>query len=139
MFTRLSRFALAAALPLVVACSAGGGTATSSSSAKPAAPAVAGSGSAQSFTLKGTDTMRFEPATITVKAGQPVQVTLDNMGATIHDFTIEQGVAQKAQAIAQGGRQASATFTIAQAGTYTFICSQPGHEAAGMKGTITVQ
>lgn len=40
---------------------------------------------------------------------------------------------------AAGGQSASGTFTIDRPGTYTFICSQPGHEAGGMKGTITAQ
>lgn len=31
------------------------------------------------------------------------------------------------------------TFTAPAAGSYTYICTVPGHYAAGMKGTLTVQ
>ncbi len=83
--------------------------------------------------------MKFEPATLTVRAGHPVQVSFENAGQTIHDFTLKEGVAQPARAVAQGRQSASVTFTVDRPGTYTFICEQPGHEAAGMKGTLTVQ
>jgi len=86
------------------------------------------------------DTMQFEPATLTAKAGQPVQVTLDNSsGKLAHDFDITDGVAQPVKITAQPGQTATATFTIDKPGSYTFFCSQPGHEQAGMKGTLTVQ
>ena len=43
-----------------------------------------------------------------------------------------------ASELVQGG--ASSTFSVAdlRAGSYRFICDQPGHEQAGMKGTLTV-
>jgi uncharacterized cupredoxin-like copper-binding protein len=85
------------------------------------------------------DTMRFDPATLTARAGQPIQVTLKNSGQLAHDFDITDGVAQPVKITAQAGQTATATFTIDKPGTYTFFCSQPGHEQAGMKGTLTVQ
>ena len=36
-------------------------------------------------------------------------------------------------------RNLSRAFAFGGPGTYRFICSQPGHEAAGMHGTITVR
>jgi len=30
------------------------------------------------------------------------------------------------------------TVNAIAAGTYAFFCTQPGHEASGMKGTLTV-
>jgi uncharacterized cupredoxin-like copper-binding protein len=48
-------------------------------------------------------------------------------------------VTTKVQALVQPKASGTATFTIATPGTYTFICEQPGHEQAGMKGTIVVQ
>ena len=37
-----------------------------------------------------------------------------------------------------GGTVDSGVAFFAKPGTYTFFCAIPGHEAAGMKGTITV-
>jgi plastocyanin len=110
-----------------------------SPAAKPAgSPAAAG---AQQVTVKGLDTLKFDPESINVRAGQPVQVTFQNDGAIIHDFTIEasQGVSSQVQVIAQGKGSGTTTFTIAQPGTYRFICAQPGHAAGGMTGTIVAQ
>ena len=36
------------------------------------------------------------------------------------------------------GQTKSVTFTPQAAGTYQVICSEPGHEGAGMKGTLIV-
>ena len=94
---------------------------------------------AQQVTVRGLDTMRFEPAQITVKAGQPVTLTFENAGAAIHDFTLSAGASQRVQTVAPAGGRGTATFTIDRPGTYTFVCAQPGHEPAGMKGTIVAQ
>ena len=40
-------------------------------------------------------------------------------------------------AFASGG--ASEVEATLKAGSYTYYCSVPGHEAAGMKGTLTVK
>ncbi len=136
---RLFLVLLVAGLPLLAACGGGSGT----TAAKPAAGSASADGSGgatQQPTVKALDTMKFEPATLSAKAGQSIQVTIDNTGQTIHDFTIEQGVPSKVQVIAQPGQKATmAPFTIDKPGSYTFFCSQPGHEAAGMKGTLTIQ
>jgi nitrite reductase (NO-forming) len=109
----------------------------------PAASGPAGASlvpDAQAITIKGLDTLRFDPATITVPRGQVVQVTFDSAGQIVHDFTLREGVAKPVQAVAAGGREAiTPAFSFEQPGTYTFICAQPGHEAGGMHGTITVQ
>jgi azurin len=42
-------------------------------------------------------------------------------------------------AVVGGGETADVTFKAPAAGTYTFLCSFPGHFAAGMKGTLTVK
>ena len=121
-----------------------GCTSTSNTAAKPAAgsaPASAASPSSggQQLTVRAMDTMRFEPATLTAKAGQPITITVDNGGQTLHDFSMNEGVAQPVKILAPAGQKPSGTFTIDKPGTYTFFCSQPGHQEAGMKGTLTVQ
>jgi nitrite reductase (NO-forming) len=125
-------FVLSLALGALVACT---GTASPA-----AAPAAAGANpGAQSITIQATDGLKFEPSSITVKAGQPVQLTLSNAGQMQHDWSLNQGAAQPVKIVANAGQTATGTFTIQRAGTYTFICSVPGHAAAGMQGTITAQ
>jgi plastocyanin len=103
------------------------------------APASSGGSSIQRVTVKALDTMRFDPPTLTVPVGQPVQLTLVNEGALIHDIVLNEGAAQPVKIEAIGNSTFSSTVTIVRAGTYTYICAQPGHEAAGMKGTIVAR
>ena len=80
--------------------------------------------------------MRVEPAAIAVRAGQPVQLTLENRGMLVHDFILGEGVSTPVKVEAQLGQSASATFTVERPGTYTFACTVPGHGAVGMTGAI---
>jgi plastocyanin len=102
------------------------------------ARASAGAADATSgpIAIHAHDSMRFDPPTIRARAGQPVQVTLVNQGQIVHDIVLTEGVAQPFRLEAAGKASASGSFTIEQPGTYTYICAQPGHEAAGMKGVI---
>jgi uncharacterized cupredoxin-like copper-binding protein len=62
-----------------------------------------------------------------------------NAGATTHQLTIEgNGISEKGTANIAPGASASLTVDL-KPGTYTLFCAIPGHEAAGMKTTITVQ
>ena len=111
-----------------------------SACAPAAAPTAAGAALAPvQITVTGTDDFRFNPSTITVKAGQPLEVTFQNGGEILHDFTVQQGLARPVVIAADGGQSATATVTYAKPGTYKFFCSQPGHDQLGMHGTITVQ
>jgi uncharacterized cupredoxin-like copper-binding protein len=40
--------------------------------------------------------------------------------------------------IVSSGGVSTITIPDLKPGTYTYFCSVPGHEAAGMKGTLTV-
>jgi uncharacterized cupredoxin-like copper-binding protein len=122
----------AALLPLLVACAP-------ASTSSPATTSGAASATAQQFTVTAMDTMKFDPPTLSARAGQPIQVTLKNSGQLAHDFDITDGVAQPVKITAAPGQTASATFTIDKPGSYTYVCSQPGHQEAGMKGTLNVQ
>lgn len=130
-------FACAIATGLVISGCAGGGGAASS---KPAGGSGGGGGQAQNVTVKSLDTLKFDPATITVKSGSPVHLTLDNSGAAlVHDWVIDDLDGKKVSVEAQPRQTASLDFTPSKPGTYQFYCSQPGHKEAGMVGTLTVQ
>ena len=110
------------------------------SACAPAPAPAAGAGQPpEQITLTGTDDFRFNPSTITLKAGQPLQVTFQNSGEILHDFTVQQGLARPITILEDGGKSGTATVTYDKPGTYKFFCSQPGHDQAGMHGTITVQ
>ena len=110
-----------------------------SACAPAAAPAAGAALPPQRITVTASDDFRFNPSTITVKAGQPLEVTFQNGGEILHDFTAQQGLAKPVVITEDGGKSGTATLTYAKPGTYKFFCSQPGHDQLGMHGTITVQ
>jgi uncharacterized cupredoxin-like copper-binding protein len=110
-----------------------------SACAPAAAPAAGAALPAEQITVTGTDDFRFNPSTITVKAGQPLEVTFQNGGEILHDFTVQEGQTKPTVITEEGGKSGTATVTYAKPGTYKFLCSQPGHDQLGMHGTITVQ
>jgi uncharacterized cupredoxin-like copper-binding protein len=130
--------ALLLALLATTACS-GAAASGSSPDAGVTAPASAASNGAQQVTITVGNSMSFDPAEISVRAGQPIELTLRNDGQMPHDLTLNDGVAQPVKITATGGQAASATFTLDTPGTYTFECSMPGHAILGMRGAITAQ
>ena len=88
------------------------------------------------FTMRVDNSMQFATPALEVQAGQPLELTLENVGGMPHDFTLSDGVSQPVKIEAKGGETSSGTFTIDKPGTYAFVCSQPAHALAGMRGTI---
>ena len=78
------------------------------------------------------DDFAFEPAEITAEAGEDLLIVLTS-GDMLHDFTIDE---LDAHVAAGGGETAEGGFTADEPGTYTYYCSVPGHQAAGMEGTL---
>lgn len=79
----------------------------------------------------------FDKTTLTSKPGK-VTIDFDNPSALEHDVAIEQNGKQIAvsELIAKGKTSVSADLAP---GTYTFLCTVPGHAEAGMEGTLTVK
>ena len=80
---------------------------------------------------------KFNTKTLTAKTGG-VTITLTNKDSSPHNVAIKQGtkVIKKGAVVAKG-KKSVATATLKK-GSYTFYCSVPGHEAAGMKGALKV-
>ncbi len=77
----------------------------------------------------------FDPAEITVQAGEDVAIVLTS-DDVVHDFTVDEldtHVAAPAGGTAEGGLRAD------EPGRYTFYCTVSGHRAAGMEGTLIVE
>src|SRR5436309_2672989 len=108
------------AAAVVAACGPGGG---------------GGGTNALNVTLNGKE-FSYDPATITAKAGQTINITLHNTGSVKHTFVLKE---VNFKISADSGKDATGNFTAPAAGTYKFFCDEAGHEDAGMKGTLTVQ
>jgi plastocyanin len=86
--------------------------------------------------------LKFTPASINARAGQPVKITFENKGVIEHDLTFPGMKADKPadalHVVARAGQTATLEFTPTTAGKYEYVCTIPGHKEAGMKGTINV-
>lgn len=82
--------------------------------------------------------LAFTQTTLTAPAG-PVTLKLANESPVPHNIAVKgAGVESPVSETIQGGGTAEITVDL-PAGTYTYYCEVPGHEAAGMKGSITVK
>jgi uncharacterized cupredoxin-like copper-binding protein len=101
----------------------------------------------------------YGPSSITIPAGQPVTLTLNNTGLVEHDFVVEKievtdVVAQDSgsehhmhgtdsstydlHASTGAGQTNTLQFTALEPGTYKIFCSVGGHIEAGMIGELVV-
>ena len=62
-----------------------------------------------------------------------VKFVVTNVSSIRHDFKI----AGKKTPILGKGKTAAITVSLAKGKKYTYVCTVPGHAAAGMKGTFT--
>jgi nitrite reductase (NO-forming) len=86
--------------------------------------------------------LRFVPNSLTAKVGVPLRVTLTNRGTERHDLNfpaLHMPGLQGVESILEPGETRSITLQFDTPGTHTFICSLPGHAAAGMTGAVTVR
>ena len=102
------------------------------------------------LTLAGSALAAPNASTVTVTAGKPselhftlsktsvpagaVTFRVTNKGKSTHDFKI----AGKKSALLRPGKTAVLVVTLKK-GKAAYLCTLPGHAAAGMKGTITVK
>jgi plastocyanin len=82
-------------------------------------------------------TIAFDTTKLSAKSGK-VTIDFDNPSALEHNVAIEQNGKQIAisETIAEGETSVNAEL---EPGTYTFLCTVPGHAEAGMQGTLTVK
>jgi plastocyanin len=81
--------------------------------------------------------LAFVYSKATASAGS-VTLVMPNKASISHDISIKgNGIDQHGPVVGQGGT--SKVTANLKPGTYEFYCSVPGHEAGGMKGTLTVK
>ena len=103
--------------------------------------------------------LAFTPDVLEVKAGEVIEIAIQNSEATLHDFTIDNvdadvhisylgGTGQHGHE--EQAKAADVHFALTEAGSgivhlkihepgeYVFYCSVPGHQAAGMEGKLIV-
>ncbi len=103
-----------------------------------------------------TDDLRYDPAELSVSAGQTVRFVVRNAGANVHEFLIgtphEQAVFAEEMADGHGGGHAAGAGVSVEPGataefTFSFTaddrdllvgCHQPGHYEGGMVAPVTV-
>lgn len=82
-------------------------------------------------------TIAFDKTSLTSKPGE-VTIDFDNPSAIEHDVAIEQGGKEIAVSDTITESETSVSADLAP-GSYTFLCTVPGHAEAGMEGTLTVR
>jgi plastocyanin len=138
-----------AAVAIVALAGCGGGssnksgssstsTPTNTPTASPTAASGGSSGGGNTLSLAADKSkLAYDKKTLSAKAGK-VTIDMTNPSSIPHDIAIKgNGVQQVGKVVSSGGT--STVTADLKPGTYTFYCSVDGHEAAGMKGTLTVK
>jgi manganese oxidase len=129
--------AVVAAVALVLSGGAliiSAGTSSADAPASAAAAAAADGTDAPSSVSVELSEFAIEPASITVAAGGVLEVL--NRGAIDHDLAVVD--TDVATPMLRGGEDATLDLSSLAPGTYEVICTVAGHEAGGMKGTLTI-
>lgn len=99
----------------------------------------AATGGGETLQLEASKTeLAFDTTELEAKKPGKITIDLTNPSPIPHNVTIEKEgkVLAESETLAEGKTSATAEL---EPGTYTFLCSVPGHAEAGMEGTLTVK
>ena len=116
----------------------GGGGGSDNSSAESSNDGGGGGGGGETLKLAAdpSGALKFDKTSLTAKAGN-VTVDMDNPSNVPHAIEVEgNGVEEEGEVVEKGGL--STVTADLEPGEYEFYCPVGNHEAAGMKGTLTV-
>jgi uncharacterized cupredoxin-like copper-binding protein len=105
--------------------------------------------------VKALDTMRYDPQTFTVKAGETIRFVVTNVGRLKHEFIIGDAAEQRAHAemmkkmpgmvhedpnalSLEPGETKALIWQFGQTGVVEVACHVPGHYEAGMVAQVKV-
>ncbi len=77
----------------------------------------------------------FKLSTKTVAKPGKVTFVFKNTGHVLHDFKIN----GKSTPLIQPNKTAKIAVTFKKKGRFAYLCTVPGHAAAGMKGVLTIR
>ena len=101
-----------------------------------------GDGNASGVVDLVMEDLRFSPNQVNAAVGVPVSVRVTNRGTERHDLSfpsLHMPGLEGIETILAPGETRTFTLQFDQPGTHTFICSLPGHAAAGMTGAVIVR
>ncbi len=112
-------------------------------------------GASRTVTIDMRDSMRFSPASLTIRQGEIVKFVIRNRGRLLHELVL--GTAEELKAHGEmmkrfpgmehdephmahvaPGKTGVIGWQFTQAGEFQFACLLPGHYEAGMVGSIRV-
>jgi len=110
----------------------------------------------RSVAIDMNDTMRYNPARISVKRGETIRFVVKNSGQVKHEVVLgtvkelrehaalmrkfpEMEHADPNQLAVGPGKSGELLWQFTKSGTFDFACLQPGHYEAGMHGKIAVK
>jgi uncharacterized cupredoxin-like copper-binding protein len=129
---------LALAIPLALtAVIAGCGSSSSSTAVRGAQRVAAVSTSGGGLALSETE-FKITPAAPSVAHTGTITITVRNTGAVTHALTMQTPAGPVSTSSIAPGKTATLKVNASKPGRYTFFCPIPGHEQAGMKGTLVV-
>lgn len=127
---------LVATVVLLGACGGGGNVAADGDHAGHATQesVVAPVEGAPEVTVTAID-IDFQPQSLQLTAGEPLNVTVVNDGEALHDFTLEEaGI----HVNVEPGDTKVTSVALDAPGEYEVVCTVPGHADAGMVIDVTV-
>jgi uncharacterized cupredoxin-like copper-binding protein len=121
------------AFMIVAACAALLVPGAGSALAAPSQHAVTATSKATTITVAASE-FKFKLSKTSARKGK-VTFVVTNKGKTPHDFKINGKKTPKIQP----GKKATLVVTFSKTGKFPYLCTVPGHAAAGMKGSFTVK
>jgi plastocyanin len=136
--------ALGALSSLALAACGGGDSsssttpAASSSSTTSSTTAAGGGGGTVNVEADPGGNLAYTQTSLTANAGSDT-IDFNNPSSIAHNVTIQDSSGKTVGATDTITGTTTSTTVDLKAGSYTFFCSVDSHEAAGMKGTLTVK
>jgi len=97
-----------------------------------------GAGQVLKLSADPSGALAFDTTELTAKPGKTT-IDFTNDSPVGHDVVIEDSKGKEVASTPVVTGQSTTAEADLKPGTYTFYCSLPGHEEAGMKGTLTVK